>query len=51
VGWSVYHGAVLSLGIGALGIASVLWWRRLEEERLEVQFGISYREYRLTTWF
>lgn len=51
LGWSIYHGAILSLAIGAVGIANILWWRHLEEARLEVQFGESYRQYRLTTWF
>jgi len=51
VGWGLYHSAPASLVIGILGIACVLWWRRLEETRLEVQFGNRYREYRLTTWF
>jgi protein-S-isoprenylcysteine O-methyltransferase Ste14 len=51
VGWSIYHGAVAGLGVGALGIASILWWRRLEDGRLEVQFGDRYHQYRLTTWF
>jgi protein-S-isoprenylcysteine O-methyltransferase Ste14 len=51
LGWSVYHGALISLAIGLPGIASILWWRHLEETRLEVQFGNSYIQYRLTTWF
>jgi protein-S-isoprenylcysteine O-methyltransferase Ste14 len=51
VGWSIYHGAFTSMGIGAFGIACVLWWRHLEEGRLVVQFGNSYQQYRLTTWF
>lgn len=51
LGWSIYHGAIASLAIGAIGIASVLWWRHLEEGRLELQFGNSYTQYRLTTWF
>ena len=51
VGWSLYHGAIAALAIGVLGIASVLWWRRLEDARLEVQFGSRYQQYRLTTWF
>ncbi|MGA2622611.1 MAG: methyltransferase [Bacteroidota bacterium] len=51
VGWSIYYSAMASLGIGVLGIASVLWWRRLEDARLEVQFGNRYHEYRPTTWF
>ena len=51
VGWSIYHGALLSLAIGVPGILSVLWWRHLEDARLEKQFGDNYRRYRLTTWF
>ena len=50
VGWSIYHGAVISFLIGIPALLSVLWWRRLEERRLEVQFGEAYREYRRTTW-
>lgn len=51
LGWSIFHGAIMSLAIGLIGIVSVLWWRRLEETRLEVQFGTSYQQYKLTTWF
>ena len=51
LGWSLYHRAGVSLVIGLIGIASVLWWRHLEEARLEAQFGNSYRQYRRTTWF
>jgi protein-S-isoprenylcysteine O-methyltransferase Ste14 len=51
LGWSLYHKAVISLAIGILGIANVLWWRRLEDKRLEVQFGETYHQYRLKTWF
>jgi len=51
LGWSLYHGAVVSFAIGTMGIASVLWWRSLEDTRLVAQFGDQYREYRRTTWF
>ena len=51
LGWSVYHRAGVSLGIGVLGIASVLWWRHREEARLQAQFGNEYQLYRQTTWF
>jgi protein-S-isoprenylcysteine O-methyltransferase Ste14 len=51
VGWSIYHGALLSFTIGALGIISVLWWRHLEEVRLALQFGSDYQKYKVTTWF
>ncbi|MGB2867094.1 MAG: isoprenylcysteine carboxylmethyltransferase family protein [Bacteroidota bacterium] len=51
VGWSIYHSALASLAVGLIGIASILWWRHLEEGRLEEQFGSSYQHYRHTTWF
>jgi protein-S-isoprenylcysteine O-methyltransferase Ste14 len=51
LGWSIYHSAIISLAIGLIGIVCVLWWRRLEEVRLEVQFGTTYQQYTLTTWF
>lgn len=51
LGWSVYHGAVVSLIIGCLGIGNILYWRRLEEENMESGYGDVYREYRRRTWF
>ncbi len=51
VGWSIYHAAPVSLAIGLPGIASVLWWRHLEDMRLGKQFGNAYHEYRRATWF
>ena len=51
LGWSVYHDALLSLAIGSIGIANVLWWRHLEERRLEVQYGSTYHQYQRTSWF
>lgn len=51
VGWAVYHGAVVSLSAGLVGIANILWWRRLEEDNLLAQFGEAYHQYRLQTWF
>lgn len=51
LGWSIYHGAFVSLAIGLPGMACVMWWRRLEEARLEKQFGDAYRDYQRTTWF
>jgi protein-S-isoprenylcysteine O-methyltransferase Ste14 len=50
-GWSLYHDAVVGTGLGIVGIVNVLWWRHLEESRLDAQFGSRYKEYRLTTWF
>jgi len=51
LGWSLFHGAIVSLAVGVVGIISVLWWRHLEEVRLRVQFGDTYEKYRMTTWF
>jgi protein-S-isoprenylcysteine O-methyltransferase Ste14 len=51
VGWSLYQEALLSLGVGCACIASILWWRRLEERRLTVQFGDAYKTYQHATWF
>ena len=51
LGWAVYHGAVMSLAFGLMGIASILFWRRLEEGKLESAYGDAYRNYRLQTWF
>jgi protein-S-isoprenylcysteine O-methyltransferase Ste14 len=51
LGWSTYHGAIVSLAIGLIGIANILYWRRLEDTRLLAQYGDKYRQYRLTTWF
>ncbi len=51
VGWAVFHGAILSLMVGALAIASILYWRMLEERALVSQYGETYREYRTRTWF
>jgi protein-S-isoprenylcysteine O-methyltransferase Ste14 len=51
VGWGLYHGAATGLSIGLFGVISVLWWRRLEEGRLERQFGGTYMRYRKTSWW
>ncbi len=50
-GWSLYHGATLSLIPGFLGIGSIIFWRRLEERDLESRFGEAYRSYRAKSWF
>ncbi len=34
IGWSVYHGAVISFAGGIVGIANILFWRRIEDESL-----------------
>jgi protein-S-isoprenylcysteine O-methyltransferase Ste14 len=51
LGWSTYHNAMVSLLVGLLGIANILYWRRLEEARLLARYGDTYAQYRLTTWF
>ncbi len=50
-GWTLRDGAIVSLAIGVVGIASVLYWRWLEEEALYGQYGEAYRAYRRGTWF
>jgi protein-S-isoprenylcysteine O-methyltransferase Ste14 len=50
LGWAVYHGAVVSLVVGCVGIGNILYWRRLEEDNLESRYGQEYREYRRGTW-
>jgi len=51
VGWVVRHGAVASLALGLVCIGNILYWRRLEEDALESQYGEDYRRYRSGTWF
>lgn len=51
LGWSTYHGAIVSLAFGVIGIANILYWRRLEEIRLLASYGDIYEQYRTTTWF
>jgi protein-S-isoprenylcysteine O-methyltransferase Ste14 len=51
LGWSVYHGAVVSLIVGCVGIGDILYWRRLEEMNLESQYREVYFKYRQGTWF
>lgn len=51
VGWCAFTGAVTSLLLAPFGIASVLWWRHLEESDLAGRYGDEYMEYRAATWF
>jgi protein-S-isoprenylcysteine O-methyltransferase Ste14 len=51
LGWAVYQGAVVGLAVGLVGIANILFWRRLEERHLEARYGDAYRAYRARTWF
>jgi protein-S-isoprenylcysteine O-methyltransferase Ste14 len=45
------RGAFINLIAGLLGIASILWWRSLEEEKLIAEYLEEYKEYRKSTWF
>lgn len=45
-GWVLRWGAGMSLIAGAVSIGCVLWWARLEEEKLIEVYGEEYREYR-----
>jgi len=51
LGWSTYHGAIASLAVGLVGIANILYWRRLEDLRLLTRYGDTYHQYLQTTWF
>jgi protein-S-isoprenylcysteine O-methyltransferase Ste14 len=51
LGWSVYHGAILSLVIGFIGIGNILYWRSREEREMESRYGDVYHTYQRTTWF
>lgn len=51
IGWSAFHSAFISLLIGCAAIANILYWRRLEEQRLLAHYGETYRQYLLKTWF
>jgi protein-S-isoprenylcysteine O-methyltransferase Ste14 len=51
IGWALYHGAVVSMFIGILTVANVLWWRSLEERELAARYGKTYRRYQKQTWF
>jgi len=50
-GWAIYHGAVISLFVGFVGILNILYWRKLEEREMESNYGEVYLEYRKKTWF
>jgi protein-S-isoprenylcysteine O-methyltransferase Ste14 len=50
-GWVVYYGAGVSFFVGLLAVGNILYWRRLEEEKLLAEYGEVYGEYREGTWF
>ncbi len=51
LGWGIFHTASASLLVGLVGIANVLYWRHLEEVRLQRQFGDAYQNYQRISWF
>jgi protein-S-isoprenylcysteine O-methyltransferase Ste14 len=51
MGWVLYYGAGASLLAGLVAIGNILFWRRLEEEKLVEEYGEEYKEYRKGTWF
>ena len=51
LGWGLYHSAAASLLLGLAGIANIMYWRRLEESRLQFRYGDTYLNYRRVTWF
>jgi len=51
VGWAIYHGAALSLVPGMVCIGNIVFWARLEDERLLVTYGERYKKYKEETLF
>jgi protein-S-isoprenylcysteine O-methyltransferase Ste14 len=51
VGWVVRYGAAASVIVAVVCIGNITYWRRLEEDALESQYGEDYRIYREGTWF
>ncbi len=50
LGWCAFEGSVTNLILAPLGLASVLWWRHLEELDLAARYGDTYAEYKTLTW-
>jgi protein-S-isoprenylcysteine O-methyltransferase Ste14 len=51
LGWIFSNGAMISMALGLICILCILYWRRLEEQKLALQFGDSYISYKKGTWF
>jgi protein-S-isoprenylcysteine O-methyltransferase Ste14 len=51
MGWIIFTGAIVSMLIGIAGISCILFWRRIEEQNLNKQFGAAYQRYKKQTWF
>jgi protein-S-isoprenylcysteine O-methyltransferase Ste14 len=51
LGWVLAYGAMVSLAVGIVCVANILYWRRLEERALRSQHGRAYPAYCQRTWF
>ena len=51
LGWVVYFGALASLIAACVAIANILYWRKLEENKMLADYGEEYIQYRKRTWF
>jgi protein-S-isoprenylcysteine O-methyltransferase Ste14 len=51
MGWVIYFGAAVSFLVGLAGVGSILFWQRLEEEKLVACYSEVYQKYRKGTWF
>ena len=50
LGWVAFAGTAANALIAPLALASIAWWRHLEEQELESRYGDAYAAYRATTW-
>jgi protein-S-isoprenylcysteine O-methyltransferase Ste14 len=50
-GWVIFYGAGVSALIALVCIGDILYWRRLEEDKLVASYGDAYRTYARSTWF
>jgi len=39
LGWGIYQRAPVTLAVGLLGVASILWWRHLEDGEMQSRYG------------
>ena len=51
LGWVTYFGALATLIVGVVAIINILYWRHLEENKLNSDYGEAFRQYRKHTWF
>jgi protein-S-isoprenylcysteine O-methyltransferase Ste14 len=51
LGWVTCYGAAASLIVALVCIGNILYWRRIEEEKLLSAYGEAYLRYSEKTWF